>query len=96
MFEELRRTSVQTSKVGRVGASKILFAVLPEVALPVDNSEWKYVFKTAEYRVVLSTMVNEIDEWERKTGMHLDTLDPNTTLPSIYNIMAMAARPLGI
>ena len=93
IFEELRRIAVQTSKVGRVGASKILFSVLPEVTLPVDNSEWRHVFKTAEYREVLSTMVNEIDEWERKTGMYLETLDPNATLPSIYNIMAMAARP---
>ena len=30
---------------GLVGASKVLFAVLPEVALPIDNAEWKKVFQ---------------------------------------------------
>lgn len=93
LFEELREVAVKTSKVGRVGASKVLFAILPEIALPVDNLEWKRVFKTKEYREILSTMVNEIIGWEKKTGMRLEMLDPEATLPAIYNIMAMAARP---
>jgi hypothetical protein len=80
----------------RVGASKILFAALPEVALPVDNLEWDEVFRTDDYGEVLTTMTNEIDEWERKTENHLDDLDTHqsTTLPSIYNVMAMSIRPL--
>ena len=94
LFEQLRKVPVKTSKVGRVGASKVLFATLPEIALPVDNVEWKYVFKTKEYREILSTMANEISEWERKTRTQLETLAPKVTLPGIYNVMAMAARRL--
>ena len=98
LFEELRKVTVETSGVSRVGASKVLFAVLPETALPVDNLEWKYVFKTRDYREILSTMVKEISEWEKKSNIRLETLDPHlkATLPAIYNIMAMAIRPLGM
>lgn len=96
LFEDLCEVTVRTSKVGRVGASKVLFATLPEIALPVDTLEWKYVFKTNDYREVLSTMSNEIIEWERNTETHLETLDPKATLPAIYNIIAMAVRPSGM
>ncbi|MFC1516893.1 hypothetical protein ACFL7E_09095 [Thermodesulfobacteriota bacterium] len=80
---------------GLVGASKILFAVLPEIAQPVDNVQWKKVFKTIDYSDVISTMAAEIDEWERKVNVPLDSCDPllHSTLPSIYNVMAMKARP---
>ena len=94
LFEELRKITVETSEVSRVGASKVLFAILPEVALPVDNQEWRCVFKTEDYQEVLSTMVNEIKSWERKSGINLETSDPEGTLPGIYNVMAMAARRL--
>lgn len=93
LFRELLEVTVKRSEMSRVGASKVLFAVIPEIALPVDTSKWKYVFKTKQYGRVLSTMVKEINEWEKKTGTHLDTLDSPATLPSIYNVMAMAARP---
>lgn len=33
---------------GLVGASKLLFSVLPEIVLPVDNVEWLHVFKTVD------------------------------------------------
>ena len=80
---------------GMVGASKVLFAVLPEIALPVDNVQWKKVFKTIDYSDIISTMALEIDEWERLVNASLDSCDPlpHTTLPSIYNVMAMKARP---
>jgi len=94
LFVGLRKVKVETWKVGRVGASKILFATFPEIALPVDNREWDHVFKTEEYGKVLSTMVNEIEEWERRSKMSLDNVDSKQTLPSIYNVMAMAARRL--
>ncbi len=94
LFEELRKIPVESSRVGYVGASKVLFAIFPETALPVDNSEWDHVFETKDYREILSTMVDEIDEWEKKSRMHLDNIDPKSTLPEIYNVMAMAARPL--
>jgi hypothetical protein len=31
--------------LGLVAASKVLFAVLPEVALPIDNTQWRRVLK---------------------------------------------------
>lgn len=81
---------------GLVGASKILFSVLPEIVLPVDNKEWKRVFKTVDLGDVLHRMVFDIQEWEGITGSQLNELDYSgrlTTLPSVYNVMAMAARP---
>jgi hypothetical protein len=96
LFVALSEIEVRNSMISRVGASKILFATLPEIALPVDNVEWDYVFETENYEEILSTMINEIKEWERKTGHKLETVEQNghTTLPSIYNVMAMSARPL--
>jgi len=94
LFEKLKWTSVKDSYVGRVGASKILFAVLPEIALPVDTDEWKHVFRTDDYGKVLSTMIDEVNEWEVKSQTPFESLDsPPTTIPSIYNVIAMAARP---
>ena len=81
---------------GLVGASKILFSVLPEIVLPVDNKEWLRVFKTVDLGDVLLEMVRDIQEWEGITGRQLNELDPSkrlTTLPSVYNVMAMWARP---
>lgn len=83
---------------GLVGASKILFAVLPEIVLPIDNSQWKNVFKTVDLGDVIRQMASEIQRWEEATGMKLNELDESgrlTTLPSVYNVMAMAARPKG-
>ncbi len=81
---------------GLVGASKILFSVLPEIVLPVDNTEWLHVFKTVDLGDVLRYMVLDIQKWEESSGRHLNDLDPSrklTTLPAIYNVLAMAARP---
>jgi hypothetical protein len=101
IFEQLSDITVRNkrgghSKVGKVAASKILFSVLPEIALPVDTSEWKNVFCTKDYGKVLSTMVGEIKEWEKASKKRLDEQDRNqmTTLPAIYNVLAMATRPL--
>ena len=81
---------------GLVGASKILFAVLPEIVLPIDNSQWLHVFKTVDIGDVIKGMISEIQCWERETGKKLNEIDRFkrlTTLPSVYNVMAMAARP---
>jgi len=81
---------------GLVGASKILFSVLPEIVLPIDNAEWLHVFKTVDLGDVLRRMVCDIQEWEGITGRQLSDLDYSkrlTTLPAVYNVMAMAARP---
>lgn len=95
LFDKLEWTTINGSNVGRVGASKILFANLPEIALPVDNAEWDHVFRTHSYGKVLSTMIEEINEWERKSKTHLETLDSKlpTTVTLIYNVMAMSVRP---
>lgn len=81
---------------GLVGASKILFSVLPEIVLPVDNAQWLHVFKTVDLGDVLHRMVFDIQKWEGITGKQLNDLDQKkrlTTLPSVYNVMAMDARP---
>jgi len=81
---------------GLVGASKILFAVLPEIILPIDNSQWLRVFKTVDLGDVIKRMTSEIQSWENATGKKLNDIDYSkklTTLPSVYNVMAMAARP---
>ncbi len=79
---------------GLVGASKVLFAVLPEVALPIDNTQWRTVFKTIDYGDIVQEMAEEIARWEHEVGEPLDLCDPQRalTLPSIYNVMAMKAR----
>ena len=80
---------------GLVGASKILFSVLPEIVLPIDNTQWLHVFKTVDLGDVLRYMVLDIQKWEEFTGMQLNDLDEIkrlTTLPSVYNVMAMLAR----
>lgn len=81
---------------GLVGASKLLFAVLPEIVLPVDNIQWLNVFKTVDLGDVINRMVFDIQHWEKATGQKLNEMDYSTkltTLPSVYNVMAMAARP---
>jgi len=81
---------------GLVGASKLLFAVLPEIVLPIDNSQWLNVFKTVDLGDAINQMVFDIQHWEKDTGQKLNEIDYSkklTTLPSVYNVMAMAARP---
>ncbi|MBN1546226.1 MAG: hypothetical protein JW902_06170 [Syntrophaceae bacterium] len=95
VFKKLLPLCMSETTWGLVGASKILFAVLPEMALPVDNVMWKKVFKTIDYGDVIMEMAVEIDEWESQVGVPLDSCDPfpHSTLPSVYNVMAMKARP---
>ena len=88
--------TMSTTTYGLVGASKILFSVLPEIVLPIDNSQWLHVFQTVDIGDVLHRMVSDIQKWERLTERQLNDLDHSkrlTTLPSVYNVMAMHARP---
>jgi len=83
---------------GLVGSSKILFSVLPELVLPVDNVQWKKMFKTFDLGDVIRFMAQDIHRWEANTNLHLNSLDPTgrlSTLPAVYNVVAMAARPIG-
>ncbi len=95
MFKKLIPVCMSNASYGLVAASKVLFAIFPEIALPVDNRQWKTLFMTIDYGDVVSSMANEIISWESQTGHKLDACDPSgkSTLPAIYNVMAMKARP---
>jgi len=94
LFKKLLPLCMGEHTYGLVGASKVLFAVLPEVALPVDNSMWKTVFKTIDYGEIIENMASEINEWESREETRLESCYPKsvTTLPAVYNVMAMEAR----
>ena len=94
-FKKLLPVCMGKHSLGMVASSKILFAVLPEIALPVDNKQWLTVFQTVDYGDIINLMVDEIKAWEKITGKQLQTCDHSeyTTLPAIYNVMAMKARP---
>ena len=93
-FKKLLPITMGKTSYGLVGASKILFSILPEIALPVDNAEWVTVFKTVDYGDVINLMADEIKAWEKQTEKELQTTDENkyTTLPAVYNVMAMKAK----
>ncbi|MHB8790163.1 MAG: hypothetical protein ACYDBT_09810 [Desulfobulbaceae bacterium] len=95
-FKKLLPVTMGKNSYGLVGASKILFSVFPEIVLPIDNSEWLHVFKTIDLGDVIHLMRDEIITWEKATGMQLQDCDndtPQLTLPGVYNVMAMQARP---
>lgn len=94
--KKLLPITMSSHSYGLVAASKILFAVFPEIVLPVDNAEWKKVFKTVDLGDVTKLMKSEIAAWENRTGRNIDLCEKAnvpTTLPAIYNVMAMKARP---
>ena len=95
MFKKLLSVCMSEGSYGLVAASKILFAVFPEIALPIDNVQWKHLFKTVDYGDITSLIADEIISWENQTGQPLDSCDTSGkfTLVSIYNVMAMKARP---
>jgi hypothetical protein len=96
VFKRLLPLTMGGKAYGLVGASKILFAVLPEIALPIDNSQWLQIFRTVDFGDVIKWMASDIQHWESSSGEKLNEMDNSgrlTTLPSVYNIMAMAARP---
>ena len=96
IFKRLLPFTMTDNIDGLVGASKILFSVLPEIVLPIDTMQWRTLFKTVDLGDIINGMVAEIKEWESVTREELNKMDNTmrlTTLPSIYNVMAMAARP---
>ncbi|MDZ7697770.1 MAG: hypothetical protein U5R49_12895 [Deltaproteobacteria bacterium] len=96
MFKKLVSLCMEKNTLGLVAASKVLFAAFPEVAQAIDNAEWRTVFKTIDYRDIILDMASEIAEWERRSETRLESCDPHaiTTLPSVYNVMAMKAREM--
>jgi hypothetical protein len=71
MIKQLLPFTIGETSYGLVGASKILFAVLPEIVLPVDNNQWLKVFKTVDIGDVINRMVYEIEQWENITQQNL-------------------------
>jgi hypothetical protein len=99
MTKDLLPITMSSSSYGLVGASKILFSVLPEIVLPVDNQQWKELFRTLDLGDVIGFMAQDIAKWESITGEKLNLMDPSgrlSTLPAVYNFLAMAARPYNI
>jgi hypothetical protein len=96
IFKKLLPVTMSSSSYGLVGASKILFSVFPEIALPIDNTEWRSVFKTVDFGDVIYLMAEEIRRWEKTSRVPLDSLGKKglMTLPAVYNVMAMEARKL--
>lgn len=95
-FKKLLPITMSHHSYGLVAASKILFSIFPEIVLPVDNAEWKLLFKTVDLSDVIKNMAQEIKKWEKMTGQQLtdcEKIGRPTTLPAIYNVMAMRARP---
>jgi len=95
VMKEMLPFTIGATSYGLVGASKLLFSILPEIALPIDNDMWLKVFQTVDFGDVIRWMASDIRQWEEVTGERLNELDPTgrlSTLPSVYNVMAMAAR----
>jgi hypothetical protein len=94
IFKKLLPVTMSSNSYGLVGASKILFSVLPEIALPIDNAMWLKVFKTVDYGEVIRLMSEEILKWEAMSGRELQECEKSDikTLPAVYNVMAMKAR----
>jgi len=96
VFKKLLPFTIGKTSSGLVGASKILFSVFPEIVLPIDNAEWRMVFQTVDLGDVIIGMADEIEAWEKATGRQLEMCDtgtPQLTLPGVFNVMAMKARP---
>jgi len=95
MTKRLLPVTMGKTSYGLVGASKILFAVLPEIVLPVDNQQWLELFKTVDLGDVINWMIGDIQQWEDSTQNKLNEVDYSrelTTLPSVYNVMTMDAK----
>jgi hypothetical protein len=93
MFKRLLPLCLGVNTLGLAAASKILFSIFPEIALPVEKSQWKDLFQTVDYSDIIYLMRAEISEWEKRCQKRLNDCDPigSFTLPVIYNAAAMLA-----
>jgi hypothetical protein len=94
MFKKLVSLCMGKNTLGLVTVSKVLFSVFPEVALPIDNAQWRNVFRTIDYGDIILQMASEIAAWGNRLKKELNSCDPFQfmTLRAIYNVMAMKAR----
>jgi hypothetical protein len=91
IFKGLIPFCMGVDTLGLTAASKLLFSVFPEIALPVEKIQWKKLFQTIDFADVLRLIRKEISEWERSSGHALTELDSSNsaTLPEIYNAVAL-------
>jgi hypothetical protein len=93
MFKRLLPLCLGVNTLGLTAASKILFSIFPEIALPVEKSQWKDLFQTVDYTDIIYLMRAEISEWEKRSQKRLNDCDPldSFTLPVFYNAAALIA-----
>ena len=92
MFKRLLPLCRGVKTPGLSAASKILFSVFPEIALPVEKACWKDLFHAVDYVDIIRLMRTEISAWESRSRKRLNDCDPqgSITLPVFYN--AVVAR----
>jgi hypothetical protein len=93
MLKRLLPLCLGVNTLGLTAASKILFSVFPEIALPVEKAQWKELFQTVDYTDIIELMRAEISEWEKRSQKKLNECDPHgsSTLPVFYNAAALIA-----
>lgn len=91
MFKRLLPLCRGVKTPGLTAASKILFSVFPEIALPVENAHWKDLFQVVDYADIIWLMRTEISAWESRSRKRLNGCDPHgyITLPVFYNAVAL-------
>ena len=91
IFKQLIPFCMGVDTLGLTAASKLLFSVFPEIALPVEKVHWKKLFQTIDFSDVIRLVRNEISEWEMSNRHALTECDPSNsaTLPEIYNAVAL-------
>ena len=97
MFKRLLPLFMGVNTIGLTAASKILFAVFPEIALPVEKAHWREIFQTVDYADIIGSIREEITEWETRSQGKLNQCDPlgGWTLPAFYNAVVMEAAGRG-
>lgn len=93
MFKRMLPLFMGVNTVGLTAASKVLFSVFPEIALPVEKAQWREIFQTVDYTDIIGAMRTEITEWETRSQRKLNRCDPlgSLTLPAFYNAVVMKA-----
>ncbi|MFX1538259.1 MAG: hypothetical protein ACFFDI_29025, partial [Promethearchaeota archaeon] len=84
LFKKLLPICMGRSTFGLVGSSKILFSVIPEIALPIDTAQWRKLFRTVDYSDILLFMYKEIIEWEEiSRSINISVIDIKTIVDSL-------------
>lgn len=93
LFKRLLPLFMGVNTVGLAAASKILFSVFPEIALPIEKVQWREIFQTVDYADIIRLMRAEISEWEVRSQKRLNQCDPlgGLTLPAFYNAVVLKA-----